>query len=296
MRMQPPKDLMDWTPFPVPPCQLAESPRYSHGTWAWVDISGRMFYTRKQGLLRTLPLPDEIGCVLPCAIPQHYIALGREGIWKIENQTIEHIQAAPFDSKTHRFNDGRADGKGRIWVSTLVDAREPASANLYCIENGRAEIKVSGLIVGNGLAFSPDYSHMYLADTRQRCIWRYVFDCETGKLGARELQYQYTEGTERPDGGTCTADGSYWVAVYEGHRLDRFAPDGTLAEHIPLPVARPTMPCFGGNTLGELLVCSAKPDSKHTNQSEFAHTSLIIAQTRWKLMPENFARLDNQSD
>lgn len=41
-------------------------------------------------------------------------------------------------------------------------------------------------------------------------------------------------------------------------RLNRFTPDGQLIESYPLPVACPTMPCFGGNDLGTLFVTSLR--------------------------------------
>jgi sugar lactone lactonase YvrE len=278
--------LLHWAPVAVPHCQLAESPRFAHGTWSWVDIQAKLFYTQTHGLLSTLPLPDEIGCVLPTPTATHYIALGRLGMWSICGTTIQHLLPPPFDSNTHRFNDGRADALGRIWVSTLVDARTPASAGLYCIEHGQAKLKVSGLIVGNGLAFSPDNQFMYLCDTRHRCVWRYEFDCQTGNLGERTVLKQYTEGTERPDGAACTTDGSYWVAIYEGYRLDRFSPEGELIEHIALPVARPTMPCFGKESGSVVRVCSAQDDSTHPNHPNFSKASVIACHTPWQGVAE----------
>lgn len=292
--------MMDWQALPLPACNLAESPRYAHGGWAWVDINTRTLYRLNQSdvlntaldntaLLSTLQLPDEIGCVLPTANKNIWVGLGRQGGWLIKGDSCTLKLDAPFDSSKHRFNDGRADHAGRIWISTLVDARSPATAVLYCIEAGQAQPKINDLIVGNGLAFSPQGDSVFLSDTRHKCIWRFDYAVETGELSNRQLIRQYTEGTARPDGACFSADGSYWVAILEGYRLDRFSERGEYIESIELPLAKPTMPCFGGAQGNVLLVCSAQADEKFPNLPGFENTSLIACETGFKALPENFA-------
>lgn len=288
---------MKWTPLAVPPCALAESPRYAHGGWFWVDISGRTLYRLEQNdvfdikpsQLRATTLPDEMGCVLPTAKSDTLIGLGRQGAWLLHGDDATLKLPAPFDSSLHRFNDGRADSQGRIWISSLVDARQPATAALYRIENMRIHEQVSGLIVGNGLAFSPKGDCMFLSDTRQRCIWRYEYKPETGELGARKLVKQYTDGTARPDGACFSQDGSYWVAVLEGYRLDRFSATGDFIDSVPLPLAKPTMPCFGGENGNTLLVCAAQADTNFPNLPGFEQCSVIACNTRYTGMAEAFA-------
>ncbi|MEW6204946.1 MAG: SMP-30/gluconolactonase/LRE family protein [Pseudomonadota bacterium] len=288
---------MHWQALPLPACSLAESPRYAHGGWAWVDINQRVLYRLNQAdifkpkpeNLHTLQLPDDIGCVLPTAKANTWVALGRQGGWLIEGDTCTLQLNAPFDSGKHRFNDGRADTAGRIWISTLVDARSPASAALYCIESGKAELKIADLIVGNGLAFSPSGNSAFLSDTRHKCIWRFDYSVETGELSNQQLIKQYTEGTARPDGACFSADGSYWVAILEGYRLERFSERGGFIESIELPLAKPTMPCFGGAQGNVLLVCSAQADEKFPNKAGFENVSLVACETGFKALAENFA-------
>lgn len=288
---------MRWQALPFPPCSLAESPRFAHGGWMWVDIPQRTLYRLNQSdvfhpqaaKLNVLKLPDEIGCVLPTEHPNQLVALGRQGGWLIEQDTCTLQLPAPFDSGKHRFNDGRADPAGRIWVSTLVDARTPATAALYCIESGQTRVMVSDLIVGNGLAFSPAGTALFLSDTRHKCIWRFDYDAPTGKLSNRRCIKQYTTGAERPDGACFSSDGSYWVAILEGYRLDRFTEQGEFAESIELPLAKPTMPCFGGENGKVLMVCSAQADEAMPNRSGYEGVSLIASETSFQGLRENHA-------
>lgn len=292
---------LPWQALPLPACSLAESPRYAHGGWMWVDINKRVLYRLNQSdvfnaapaSLHTLNLPDQIGCILPTAQAETLVALGRRGAWLIKNGTCSLKFAAPFDSSKHRFNDGRADPAGRIWISTLVDARSPATAALYCIESGRASLTIPDLIVGNGLAFSPKGNSVFLSDTRHKCIWRFEYDVHTGTLSNQQLIKQYSDGTARPDGACFSADGSYWVAILEGYRIDRFNEQGEFIESVDIPLAKPTMPCFGGENGNVLLVCSAQADDKFPNKPGFENTSLIACETSFTALPEAFANPTN---
>ena len=291
----------DWQTLPFPDCSLAESPRYAHGGWMWVDINKRQLHRLNQSDLftaaptqiHTLNLPDQIGCVLPTKQAETLVALGRRGAWLIKNDTWALKLDAPFDSTKHRFNDGRADPAGRIWISTLVDARSPATAALYCIESGKATMTIPDLIVGNGLAFSPKGDSVFLSDTRHKCIWRFDYNLQTGAFSNQQLIRQYTDGTARPDGACFSADGSYWVAILEGYRLDRFNEQGEFIESIDLPLAKPTMPCFGGEHGNVLLVCAAQTDKKLPNKPGFEHASLIACETPFTALPEAFANANN---
>ena len=122
--------LASWQALPLQECSLAESPRYAHGRWMWLDINNHVLYRLNQtdpfqpeaGNLYTLNLPDEIGCVLPTPNSHTLVALGRQGGWRIEDNTCTLKLPAPFDQTLHRFNDGRADAAGRrgVYVSVML--------------------------------------------------------------------------------------------------------------------------------------------------------------------------------
>lgn len=59
--------------------------------------------------------------------------------------------------------------------------------------------------------------------------------------------------------------------------LNRFAPDGTLAEYHPVPVAAPTMPCFGGADLRTLFVTSLRVGRSAALLADYPLTGIVIA-------------------
>lgn len=293
-----------WQPLALPTHSLTESPRHAHGTWAWVDIGQRCVWLEKTDNLpggpglRCLPAPDEMACILPTRSPLSWVLLGRQGLWamRFENDVAQAefalVRPAPYDTTQQRFNDGGTAPDGHVWVSGLMDARQPADAALYRLGQQGFAVQADGLIVGNGFAFDAKHHWVYFCDTRQRTIWRAQWDAARQKLQQKQVLYTYTQGTERPDGATLMNDGSYLVAVYEGYRLDEFGPDGTLKAQWALPVARPTMPCFGGarNAQGGqgLIVTCARADEKFPNHPGFEDAALVMCHSPRQGQGETF--------
>ena len=92
-------------------------------------------------------------------------------------------------------------------------------------------------------------------------MWRYAYDPATGEATDQTL-FVRLEPTEtdrgRPDGAAVDAEGCYWTALFEGGRIQRYAPDGRLLAEYPVPARCPTMVGFGGPDLKTLYVTSAR--------------------------------------
>ena len=176
--------------------------------------------------------------------------------------SITDIVAAPYDTGTMRFNDGRVDPAGRFWIGTIFEPRTEAVARMYCLDKGELRLAWSGgMTVSNGLAFSPDGRVMYHSDTTTHRIDRYSFDAATGTASRPEPFQRFSMDKAnnyggRPDGAAVDSEGAYWCAMIEGGCLMRFAPDGTLLQKVDLPVRCPTMLAFGGSDLRTLFVTS----------------------------------------
>jgi sugar lactone lactonase YvrE len=69
------------------------------------------------------------------------------------------------------------------------------------------------------------------------------------------VDYESQRG--RPDGACVDREGYVWNAVFAGHRVVRYAPDGRLDRVIELPVTNPTCVCLGGPDLRTLYITTA---------------------------------------
>jgi sugar lactone lactonase YvrE len=140
-----------------------------------------------------------------------------------------------------------------------LEKHRPIAA-LYRVERDhRVETVVTGLIVSNGLAWSPDGTVLYHSDSRQNTIWRYAFAPATGQATERRVFATVDPEREgRPDGAAVDAEGCYWSAGVGAGRLTRYAPDGCVDRIIQLPVRFPSMCAFGGPELDVLYLTSAR--------------------------------------
>jgi gluconolactonase len=110
---------------------------------------------------------------------------------------------------------------------------------------GEPERMATGFVQPNGLAFSPDESRLYVADSGRShdeavpTVLR-VFDVENGRLGEAGT-FAEVEGI--PDGLRVDARGHIWCSG--GDAVHVLHPDGTLLGRIRVPETVANL-CFGG--------------------------------------------------
>lgn len=245
---------------------LGEGPVWStgqHRLW-FVDIDGKRLHSfdPAKGAHDAWDLAENAGCIAP-ARDGGFIAGMRSGIWRLDDQGRQTRKLAdnPHDPATSRFNDGRTDPAGRFLVGTIDEAKAGGVAALYRWDRRGLATLSDGLMTSNGLAFSPDGRTLYHSDTPRFVIYRYDYDPATGSAeNRREFARLDSDAPDRgrPDGAATDADGCYWSSLWDGGRLHRYDPDGRLMAAYPLPVRRPTMPCFGGPNLKTLFVTTAR--------------------------------------
>ena len=267
------------TALPVAPSLLGESPLWhpEEQVLYWCDIPGKRlnrFDPARQAHTHW-DLETEPACIAPLVgggsgggSGGGLLVAMRDGIFRFDTRSGQRslVVAAPYDPGCERFNDGKADAQGRFWVGTIHERREPLAA-LYRLSQNRLERMADGITTSNGLAFSPDGRRMLWADTRAHAVYAFDVDPLSGALSHRRSFAQFAPRAEgqalddyagRPDGAAIDSQGAYWVAMFEGQRLLRFAPDGALLSTLLLPVRCPTMPCFGGADLRTLFITSSR--------------------------------------
>jgi sugar lactone lactonase YvrE len=272
-----------WTTLDDSLSQLGESPFWHPGERAlyWLDIPGRAVL-RTRGDIDAGPgverwaLPTEPGCMAPARRGGLVIAL-RDGVYRAAawGGALEPLARVDHDVQRMRFNDGKCDPQGRFWAGTINEAKDRADAALYCLDAraGRRPVlapMANQATTANGLAFAAERRTAYWADTAAHQVRAWDWDPEANTLARMRVFQQFAakpagwtpssplryEG--RPDGAALDAEGHYWVAMYEGGQLLRFAPSGERVAALPTPVQCPTMPCFGGDDLRTLFVTSAR--------------------------------------
>jgi sugar lactone lactonase YvrE len=250
------------------PMQLGECPLWhtEEGALYWIDIVGQEVHRHvlRGDRHHVWHLPSEPGCIALCEGGGLIVAM-RSGIAHLDTDTgtLQPIVDAPYDPSLIRFNDGRCDAAGRLWVGTLYEPRDHAGASLYCLDRGFLRDVPKPATVSNGVAFSPDSRTLYHTDTTAHRITAYDYDLATAQVGNGRLLRQFSTDKSgayggRPDGAAIDSEGAYWCAMYEGGRILRLSPGGDVLREISLPVLCPTMIAFGGTDLGTLFITSVR--------------------------------------
>lgn len=254
------------------PCLLGESPLWhpQEQVLYWCDIPGRRLHRLDPatGESRRWDFPVEPASCAPLAGGGLLLAM-RDGLWRFDAATGERRQLAepPYDPARERFNDGKCDPRGRFWVGTIYEPRDPPLAALYCWDREQLSRRADGITVSNGLGWSPDGRTMYWSDTKAHTVYAFDVDPVDGSLSPRrvfatfpvKVAGQPLDGYGgRPDGAAVDAEGAYWVSMFEGQRVLRLSPQGEVLSEVRLPVRCPTMPCFGGADLRTLYITTAR--------------------------------------
>lgn len=248
-----------------------EGPLWSMGEQAlyWIDIGRKALYRKEpaQERAQCWTLPDYPGCVAEISPGAIAVALG-DGIQRLNLHTgaVSLISAAPPRCAGTRFNDGKVDPLGRLWVGTMQNnfgpngesiAVEHALGALYRFDHEGAHTIEENVYCSNTLAWSTDLRRFYFADSIRGEIYVYDFDAPSGQVRNKRIFFE--DGARGiPDGSAIDVDGCLWNARWDGGAILRITPDGKLDRIIELPVRRPTSCAFGGPALDTLFVTSAR--------------------------------------
>ncbi|MFB9241805.1 SMP-30/gluconolactonase/LRE family protein [Massilia antarctica] len=166
---------------------------------------------------------------------------------------LRHVEA---DLPGNRFNDGFAAADGSLWFGSMDAGETEPTGSLYSLHpGGRLTTVDSGYIITNGPAMSPDGKTLYHTDTLAKKI--YAFDVLPDGTATRKRLFIATAAPGHPDGMAVDTDGSIWVAMFRGARVDRYNPAGELTGTIAFPVSNITKLAFGGPDLRTAFVTTA---------------------------------------
>ena len=282
---------MSWQAVTTEPNELGESPFWHphEQMLYWVDISGQQILRSNgdMGSVETWDMPTAPGCIAPAASGGLVIAL-RHGVFRARawHGPLQHIATLDYNPALMRANDGKCDALGRFWIGTIDETRVTRNAALYSLDcrAGRTPLVECKLdpstlpaATANGLAWSPDGRTLYWADTTSHAVYAWDYALHSNSMTAQRtfLQFEpkpagwqfdpagdlsgnFSGYRGRPDGAAVDVHGNYYVAMFEGRRVCKFAPTGALLAEFATPAQCPTMPCFGGADLQTLYLTSAR--------------------------------------
>jgi gluconolactonase len=203
---------------------------------------------------------DWVGRLVSC---EH----GTRRVTRTEHDGSITVLADSFDGKRlNSPNDVVVKSDGSVWFTDphygiMTDyegyrAEQELPCNVYRVdpENGVITAVVTDMVCPNGLAFSPDETTLYVADTgamfdagaekHMRC-----YDVD-GQV-VRDGKHFHTIDPGASDGFRVDTDGNIWSSAADG--VHCISPSGTLLGKIKVPELVSNL-CFGGRANHQLFI------------------------------------------
>ena len=244
----------------------------------WDDERGLIYSDVVNGGVRALDADGKISTVVPKRRGVGGMAPHAAGGLVIGGREIIYES---FDGETHAtlltpdvtdvaigFNDLTTDEVGRVWVGSLayrvILGEEVRPGHLHVIDlDGSVRTVSDGIILTNGMAFSPDGKTLYHCDARADLIRAYDVAADAEVIGWRV--FAEISGASTPDGMAVAEDGSIWVAIADGGKVMVLEPDGAVRTEIPTPLPMVTSVCFGGADLRDFYIVTGSRNGPREN-------------------------------
>jgi sugar lactone lactonase YvrE len=271
-------------------CFLGESPYWSleRQSFFWVDIeNGKLFeHHIESGNTKTYTFPHRLAVVLEGKDGKLILGLDRKlASFDLETEELTWLLEVESDLPLNRFNDGKCDAKGRLWIGTLSTKFTQGSGALYKVgKDLKPDIQLAQLTISNGMAWTADNRTFHFIDTPTRHIKAFHFELESGKIEFDRIAIEIPEELGFPDGMCIDQEGMLWVAHYGGSGVYRWNPTtGELIEKVELPVPHITSCAFGGENLDTLLITTAQENLSEVQLKEFPLSGdVFLVKTRTK--------------
>ena len=222
-----------------------------------------------------------------------WVAVVRDGfaIWDPATAKSRFL-GNPEEGKKHMtMNDGAVGPDGRFYAGSMnVQVLESDEGKLWRLDrDGTYSCIQDGIVLPNGLAFSPDGRIMYVTEMWTRRISAFDFDAKKGTVSRRRVLITIPEEEGYPDGLIVDEEGFLWSGHWQGFRMTRYDPDGRKERIVEVPVPTATCMAFGGKDLDELYVTTGKKGLTDEQLKQFPHAGdmyIVKPGVRGRVEPE----------
>ena len=261
---------------------LGEGPVWDAGSGALyaVDAVESLLFKYESGSPEVVwQLPFRPGSFALRTGTRGLIMAHRDGVATLTpgNPDYASIKVPDIDFRKEQLNDGKCDRLGRFWFGSMDREIRSPIGGLFCVS---PELKVkrvdNGIVLSNGIAWSPDDRTMYFCDSRRQ-IFAYDYEIGTGTPANRRVFKDFRDRPGVPDGCTVDAAGGLWVAEVGAGRVVRFSADGTETDRITTPFSKPTSVMFGGPSLNPLFITSMRQGISDPDLQTQVHAGATIA-------------------
>uniref|UniRef100_U5EWT8 Regucalcin n=1 Tax=Corethrella appendiculata TaxID=1370023 RepID=U5EWT8_9DIPT len=259
--------------------KLGEGPHWHKNNLYFIDILAKTIhrydYGEKKVYTANIHGISYVGFVTPVqgtddefviGADQKFIHIKWDGISNEVNVVKILAELNSENEIENRFNDGKADPKGRLYAGTM---RQEKYGNAFDVEQGnfyRFDMKTkkfvhlkSKICISNGLAWNEKLGKFYYIDTKDQEVKEYDVN-DDGDISNENVLISFKNCAEKilPDGMTIDSDGNLWVATFGASKVLKInTKTRKIEQEINIPAQQVTSVAFGGPNLDILYVTTA---------------------------------------
>ncbi|WP_420553620.1 SMP-30/gluconolactonase/LRE family protein [Tenacibaculum aiptasiae] len=257
---------------------------YKKKNFIWVDIEKKRLhiYNPLNKKNRTITMPSKIGTVVPSETGDRVVVALEDGIYVVNINTEEISLLSGIESliKENRFNDGKCDPSGNLWVGSMNLKQTTSSGKLYKVDNqGKTTTMLENITISNGIVWTKKGDIMYYIDTPTGNIRAFDFDLKTSTISNERIVVKINQKDGFPDGMTIDENDMLWVGMWNGNAVAQYNPKtGKLVSKIKVPAHNVTSCAFGGENLDKLYITTASVDMTKEEREKYPLAgSLFVA-------------------
>jgi sugar lactone lactonase YvrE len=242
--------------------KLSESPQWSSVDQAlyWVDIENGLLhrFEWRRSSHECVSLAAPVTMVVPG--PPLLVTSGNRLVrFNWNTRELQQVAALAMDPTRVRFNDGKIDPQGRLWLGTMaIDEKSPV-AGLYRLVGHTLEQVLADVRISNGISWSGET--MYYADSGTFRVDAFDYRTERGALDieSRRTVLDFPKDIGPADGMALDIDGNLWIALVKGKRVSCFSPDtGEELARVIVNASIVSACCFGGPGMKHLFISTGR--------------------------------------
>jgi L-arabinonolactonase len=227
----------------------------------WTDIESRALWRLDPdtGRAESFRMPEKV-CSIAFRESGGLLIAFESGIsfYDLASRSERRIADIEPELPTTRLNDGRCDRQGRFIIGGF-DSSEKGLSSAYRLDPDLSlHVLFGGLSSANSTCFSLDGRTLYYANTPEAAIWAFDYDPASGTPSRRRVFCDFRGQPGLPDGSVIDSEGCLWNAQWNGGRVVRYRPDGSVDRVIEVPCPNPTSLAFGGRNLDTLYITTSR--------------------------------------
>lgn len=247
---------------------------YKTQEFYWIDIVNKQFhiYNPATKTNKSFEMPSQIGTVVPSTKNEAVVAL-EDGIYTVNliDGSLKMLSDVENKMTENRFNDGKCDPLGNLWIGSMHLKQSEPKASLYKVDSeGTATKMLGNITISNGIVWTSDSKTMYYIDTPTGNIRAFDYDISNGTISNERVAVVVPPSLGYPDGMAIDEEDMVWVGLWNGNSVVRFNPNnGELLQKIEVPAHNVTACAFGGKNLDELYITTATVDMTEEEQKKY---------------------------